>query len=545
MDIKITQGLYKKFLKKFPDEAALESVSYYGDERKVDVTIDDFTPEQLNYMEELLKEVEGTTGAQRKISSFRNISLDPAGRKVGRLEDLELALKQFIKDKKNHWLFKEDDNFILPYVVTNIKYHEATGSGDNYCPAYTYMKAECISRGHHGSASVTWSAGDLLVGKTVNELLIDEKLFIPTPELMEAYELSMANYKELHQLTGEQFIADGNGVVCGGEWSRRGRFVSLVKDGVPLKMVMDDTSHSKNEERDGTNFGKDKGVFNDTFWSKQEQDIKVSYPVHPFAKLFDLDGHQFIIVHTDLLTKYPWNPKMGDKLILPEEHKVVIKILMDTAQEELADIIAGKSGGTIVINTGEPGTGKTLTAEVTSEVVKRPLYKVNCSQLGTDEEEIEEELTLVLDRATRWKALLLIDEADVYVRHRGEDIQQNAIVGVFLRILEYYRGVLFLTSNRATVIDDAIMSRSTVHLKYDRPTPEALEAIWRVLSEQFGMKLSPALLKELLRAFPRVVGRDIKNLLKLVKRYSKSEGDKIDLAMFKRLAVHKDIEIVG
>jgi predicted membrane protein len=48
---------------------------------------------------------------------------------------------------------------------------------------------------------------------------------------------------------------------------------------------------------------------------------------------------------------------------------------------------------------------KTQTGEVYSEVVKRPLYAVQCSQLGTDEEELEKELREVLDRAARWKAI--------------------------------------------------------------------------------------------------------------------------------------------
>jgi AAA+ superfamily predicted ATPase len=167
------------------------------------------------------------------------------------------------------------------------------------------------------------------------------------------------------------------------------------------------------------------------------------------VKLFDLDRHCFVRAHVDQVKDYVWDTNLGDKLILPHSHKEVIQILMETAKDQIDDIIRGKSGGTICICTGEPGTGKTLTAEVTSEVIKSPLYKVNCSQLGTNEEEIEKELSRVLSRASRWQALLLIDEADVYVRARENDIQQNAIVGVFLRVLEYYRGILFLTSNRA------------------------------------------------------------------------------------------------
>jgi SpoVK/Ycf46/Vps4 family AAA+-type ATPase len=125
----------------------------------------------------------------------------------------------------------------------------------------------------------------------------------------------------------------------------------------------------------------------------------------------------------------------------------------------------------------------------------------------------------VLNRAQRWKAILLIDEADVYVHERGNDIQQNAIVGVFLRVLEYYRGILFMTSNRETVIDDAIMSRATAWIRYDLPDRERAVAIWRVLSNQYKAGLKDVDFAKLVEMdkFKAISGRSIKNLLKLAK----------------------------
>lgn len=159
-------------------------------------------------------------------------------------------------------------------------------------------------------------------------------------------------------------------------------------------------------------------------------------------------------------------------------------------------------------------THNTLTAEVYSEVVKRPLYAVQCSQLGTDEEDLEKELQEVLARAARWKAILLIDEADVYIHERGNDIHQNAIVGVFLRLLEYFRGIMFMTTNREDVVDDAILSRVTAHVRYTPPSDkDKIRKLWSVFAAQFGavnLDLDAAI-----KAFPGVSGRSIRQLLRL------------------------------
>jgi hypothetical protein len=85
----------------------------------------------------------------------------------------------------------------------------------------------------------------------------------------------------------------------------------------------------------------------------------------------------------------------------------------------------------------------------------------------------------------KWDALVLIDEADIFLEARNStEIQRNALVCVMLRLLEYYSGCLFLSSNRsAGSIDAAIASRITVMLGYP-PLNEAGRAkVWRNLIE--------------------------------------------------------------
>jgi hypothetical protein len=60
---------------------------------------------------------------------------------------------------------------------------------------------------------------------------------------------------------------------------------------------------------------------------------------------------------------------------------------------------------------------------------------------------------------------MLLDEADVFLAKRNrDDYQRNSIVSVFLRMLKYYTGLLFLTSNHVGTFDEAFKSRIHISL---------------------------------------------------------------------------------
>ncbi|EGO29682.1 hypothetical protein SERLADRAFT_365686 [Serpula lacrymans var. lacrymans S7.9] len=131
--------------------------------------------------------------------------------------------------------------------------------------------------------------------------------------------------------------------------------------------------------------------------------------------------------------------------------------------EEVKNQLKGKGGGLIALLHGCPGTGKTLTAEAVAEHLQRPLYMVSSSELLTEAPYLEENLSKILKLATAWDAIILIDEADVYLEQRSfHELQRNALVSVALRLLEYHRGLLFLTTNRIKTFDEAFLSRFSV-----------------------------------------------------------------------------------
>lgn len=66
---------------------------------------------------------------------------------------------------------------------------------------------------------------------------------------------------------------------------------------------------------------------------------------------------------------------------------------------------------------------------------------------------LETKLVNFFEVAAMWEAILLLDEADIYLSSRKfspiapDSRHGNARTGVFLRVLEYYPGILFLTTN--------------------------------------------------------------------------------------------------
>jgi AAA+ superfamily predicted ATPase len=85
-----------------------------------------------------------------------------------------------------------------------------------------------------------------------------------------------------------------------------------------------------------------------------------------------------------------------------------------------------------------------------------------------------------MDVTHAWGAILLLDEADVFLEQRqAQDVHRNALVSVFLRLLEYYQGILFLTTNRVQTFDEAFQSRIHMGIGYKELAPKAMKDIWQ------------------------------------------------------------------
>ncbi|KAF4545365.1 AAA family ATPase [Lasiodiplodia theobromae] len=183
-------------------------------------------------------------------------------------------------------------------------------------------------------------------------------------------------------------------------------------------------------------------------------------------------------------------------LILPTDYKDLVEGMVrthargskpsismsnDASAIHGTDLVRGKGKGVIILLHGVPGVGKTSTAECVAEYTLRPLFSITCGDIGEDAKTVEANLEENFQLAHRWGCVLLLDEADVFLQTRNKsDMARNAVVSVFLRILEYYSGILFLTTNKVGTFDDAFTSRIHLSLYYPPLDRKQTKKIWKV-----------------------------------------------------------------
>ncbi|KAK7946965.1 P-loop containing nucleoside triphosphate hydrolase [Apiospora aurea] len=149
---------------------------------------------------------------------------------------------------------------------------------------------------------------------------------------------------------------------------------------------------------------------------------------------------------------------------MPEDRKTIIKALVE--QYNTAS--------------SKDGSPRQCIAEFTG----RPLLSLTVGDIGTFEEKVEERLSYWFNLAEKWGAVMLIDEADVYLERRTvSDLRRNGIVSVFLQCMEYYRGILFLT-NRVGQFDDAFVSRIHLIIHYSPLGELERRKIWTQFFEK-------------------------------------------------------------
>ncbi|KAF4484031.1 hypothetical protein CGGC5_v008297 [Colletotrichum fructicola Nara gc5] len=87
----------------------------------------------------------------------------------------------------------------------------------------------------------------------------------------------------------------------------------------------------------------------------------------------------------------------------------------------------------------------------------------------------------------KWGAVLLIDEADVFMERRTtSDLVRNSLVAGFLRALEFYDGILFLTTNRVGSFDDAFISRIHIQLYYPDFSNDERQRVWKTFIDKLA-----------------------------------------------------------
>jgi hypothetical protein len=449
-----------------------------------------------------------------------NIHNAPQARTIPALDKLVGGIVAYLaRDVIDGWLYRRNkDGTLLPWLVQRVRYVEPE-QGQPYVVidmlANTMQSANSERTDHHMRRSGMTNSLVInrhdIVNRTIPELLAEFGFYKECPEFKREYERHAQLFQRFQTRFGAQFVVTKAAFTVHAKGETE--LLRIVEPG-GAKCVNDEELLERRFDM----------VSDPFFW--RDAGVATGFeriPLHCYVYLFHLEWHQNIWVHVQHMAEYRYQPELRDKLVLPGHHRDLIDILTSNMDVFVQDFVPGKSGGTTILCQGAPGLGKTLTAEVYSEVVGKPLYRVHSGQLGTTAASVGATLSGILRRAMRWEAIILLDEADVYIRRRDNDLEHNAIVAEFLRTLEYFNGLLFMTTNRIGDVDDAILSRCIATIHYDTPPkPDAIR-LWKLLAEQFGAELGDDLVEALTNAYPTASGRDIKELLKLATRYCKAK----------------------
>jgi SpoVK/Ycf46/Vps4 family AAA+-type ATPase len=154
---------------------------------------------------------------------------------------------------------------------------------------------------------------------------------------------------------------------------------------------------------------------------------------------------------------------------------------------------------------------------------------------------LEGELQKILDIAHAWGALLLLDEADVFLEKRTiQDIHRNALVSIFLRLLEYFQGILFLTTNRVETFDDAFQSRIHIALRYGDLSTKAKRAVFKMFIERVrvleGVETMPFKEEDYNNlAKHNLNGRQIKNTIRTAQALAVNKKEPLSMEHIRRV----------
>lgn len=269
---------------------------------------------------------------------------------------------------------------------------------------------------------------------------------------------------------------------------------------------------------------------------------------------FSICKKTWVEVFIDTLTPIDWNHAALQELAIPMSKKALMTTLVEAHIKSAAnttgfdDVIAGKGRGHVFILHGPPGVGKTLTVEAIAEQTRRPLYTLSAGELGSTPQDLTTTLQPILELATIWKTILLLEEADIFLESRNPgEVQRNMLFSTFLKFLDGYKGIIFMTTNRVTVIDEAIISRAHVVLEYPELGSHERYGVWENMLTREGNSsyavLENTALNELATR-EQVDGRMIRNVVVgargLGERRGKKDGAGLEevAAMLEGMGVH-------
>ncbi|MGF6644273.1 AAA family ATPase [Paraburkholderia sp. GAS82] len=150
---------------------------------------------------------------------------------------------------------------------------------------------------------------------------------------------------------------------------------------------------------------------------------------------------------------------------------------------------------------GPPGTGKTAFGTWLAQEIQCPLLLRRASDMISPYVgETEQNIARVFREAARERALLLIDEADSFLRERAASHHSWEVTAVneMLTQIEYFDGVLVMSTNLYDLLDEAALRRFDAKLRFGYLKPTQAATFFAQRCEALGLAAPDATIDRIL-----------------------------------------------
>ena len=258
---------------------------------------------------------------------------------------------------------------------------------------------------------------------------------------------------------------------------------------------------------------------------------------HLFAASRAHSNQRLGALATKIRPRYGWND-----IILPADTFMQLKEMVSMVRQRGIvyyqwgfdrKLALGK--GLYALFAGEPGTGKTMSAEIMARELGLDLYKVDLSTLVSKYiGETEKNLDKIFTEAATSNAILFFDEADAIFGKRSEvkdshDRYANIEISYLLQRMESYDGIVILATNLRANMDEAFTRRLHFAIEFPFPEPVDRERIWRVTFPK-DTPLAETIEYHVLAERFRIAGGNIKNIILAAAFLAAEEGTSVSMA---------------
>jgi hypothetical protein len=234
--------------------------------------------------------------------------------------------------------------------------------------------------------------------------------------------------------------------------------------------------------------------------------------------------------------RYTW-----EDIVLPDDQIALLHEIVATVRgrpQVLEEWGVGRkltsSSGVTMLFSGEPGTGKTMAAEIMAGELGLDLYKIDLSTVVSKYiGETEKNLEKIFAEAQNSNAILFFDEADAIFGKRSEvkdahDRYANLEISYLLQRMEMYDGVTILATNLRANLDEAFTRRLQFAVDFPYPDETYRLRIWRTLFPADVPHESALDFEYLARHF-KMAGGNIRNVLVGAAYLAAADGDRLEM----------------